>query len=469
MSLVSTNPFNQKVMLEIPEWDSAQIEESLDYACSCFKEWSKTSFEHRAKLMYNLSLILREKRSSFAELIALEMGMPICQAVGDIEKCAQIAEYYADNAEDFLKNEDIKGNKNQYVAYEPMGVLLHIAPWNYPFYLALRPIIPAIMAGNTVLLKHASNMPQVAMAIQEIFNLAGFEKGIMTSMLISSKQVQQIIEDNRVSMVTLIGSENAGRKVGAVAGNAIKKTVMELGGNDPFIVLEDANITEAAKQASLARLRNQGQSCNAAKRFILQKDIAEEFLKEVIVHFEDQVFGDPINPDTTFGPLASLASLNEVKSQVEQSLSLGAKIITGGHGEKAVLTKNWMDFVESNSTGYFYPPTILTNITKEMAVYKEEVFGPVVPIIIAEDEAEAIQLANDSSLGLGASLWTNNPDKANRLIPLLECGMVCVNSMVRSNIKMPFGGVKNSGFGRELGSQGIKEFVNVKSVVIADL
>lgn len=468
MSLVSTNPFNQKIMMEIPEWDSLKIEESIDSASSCFKTWSLTNFQYRAKLMYNLSLILREKRSSFAELIALEMGMPISQAIGDIEKCAQIAEYYADKTESFLKNELIDENPNMYIQYEPMGVLLHIAPWNYPFYLALRPVIPAIMAGNTVLLKHASNMPQVAMAIQEIFNMAGFEKGIMTSLLISSRQVQPIIEDSRVNMVTLIGSENAGRKVGAVAGNAIKKTVMELGGNDPFIVLEDANIQEAAKQAALARLRNQGQSCNAAKRFILHKDIADEFLKEVLVHFEDQVFGDPINPATTFGPLASLSSLEDIKKQVEQSLSLGAKIITGGHGKDAVLTKQWTDFIASNPNGYFYPPTILTNITKEMAVYKEEVFGPVVPIIIVGDEAEAIQVANDSSLGLGVSLWTKGLDKAKRLIPLLECGMVCVNSMVRSNIKMPFGGVKNSGFGRELGSHGIKEFVNVKSVVITD-
>jgi len=468
MALISKNPFNTNILLEVPEWTTDRVEDSVDKAFQQFKEWSKTNFEHRAKLMYNLSLILREKRSSFAELIALEMGMPISQAVGDIEKCAQIAEYYADNTEDFLKNEFIDENPNQFIQYEPMGVLLHIAPWNYPFYLALRPIIPAIMAGNTVLLKHASNMPQVAMAIQEIFNMAGFEKGVMTSLLISSKQVQPIIEDKRVNMVTLIGSENAGRKVGAVAGNAIKKTVMELGGNDPFIVLEDANIQEAAKQASLARLRNQGQSCNAAKRFIVQKSVVEDFTKQVVVHFENQVFGDPINPATTFGPLASSSSLDEIQAQVEQSLSLGAKIITGGHGKDAVLTKQWKDFIESNPTGYFYPPTILTNITKEMAVYKEEVFGPVVPIIIVEDEAEAIEIANDSNLGLGASLWTKDLEKAKRLIPLLECGMVCVNSMVRSNTEMPFGGVKNSGFGRELGSHGIKEFVNVKSVVIAE-
>jgi succinate-semialdehyde dehydrogenase / glutarate-semialdehyde dehydrogenase len=468
MALISKNPFNSKILLEVTEWSPIQLENSLENAYQQFKKWSLTSFEHRAKLMYNLSLILREKRASFAELISLEMGMPISQAIGDIEKTAQIAEYYADKTENFLKNEYIEGNENQYIAYEPMGVLLHIAPWNYPFYLALRPIIPAIMAGNTVLLKHASNMPQVAMAIQEIFNLAGFEKGVMTSLLISSSQVQPIIEDNRVTMITLIGSENAGRKVGAVAGNAIKKTVMELGGNDPFIVLEGADIQEAAKQASLARLRNQGQSCNAAKRFIIQKSVVEDFIKLVLVHFEDQVFGDPINPATTFGPLASSSSLEEIQAQVEQSLSLGAKIITGGHGKDAVLSKRWRDFIETNPTGYFYPPTILTNITKEMAVYKEEVFGPVVPIIFVEDEAEAIQVSNDSSLGLGASLWTNDLDKAKRLIPLLECGMVCVNSMVRSNIKMPFGGVKNSGFGRELGNHGIKEFVNVKSVVISE-
>ncbi len=471
MPLISKNPFTQKVMLEVPEWSAEKVEHSMDQAFSQFKVWSKTSFDHRAKLMYKLSLILREKRQNFAELISLEMGMPITQALGDIEKTAQIAEYYADNAENFLTDEIIDGDDNQYIKYEPMGILLHIAPWNYPFYLALRPIIPAIMAGNTVLLKHASNMPQVSMAIQQIFNMAGFPSGVMTSLLVSSRQIQPIIEDDRINIVTLIGSENAGRKVGAVAGNAIKKTIMELGGNDPFIVLEDANIKEAAKQASLARLRNQGQSCNAAKRFILHKDIAEEFVKEVLVHFENQAVGDPTKKETTFGPLASQESLEDIKKQVEQSLSLGAKIITGGHSENAILTKSWMEFAKQdtqNSTSCFYPPTILTNISHKMAVYSEEVFGPVVPIIIVEDEMEAIKIANDSKLGLGASLWTKDLNKAKKLTPLLECGMVCINSMVRSNIKMPFGGVKNSGFGRELGSHGIKEFVNVKSVVVSE-
>lgn len=467
MSLISQNPFNQEILLEVTEASSPQVENVVDTAFKTFASWSTTSFDHRAKLMYKLALILREKRHNFAELISMEMGMPISQAIGDIEKTAQIAEYYADHAKKFLENELIDKNQNQYITYEPMGVLLHIAPWNYPFYLALRPIIPAIMAGNTVLLKHASNMPQVAIAIGEIFKMAGFEKGVMTSIMVSSRQIQPIIEDPRISMITLIGSEQAGRKVGATAGASIKKTVMELGGNDPFIVLEDANIKEAAKQASLARLRNQGQSCNAAKRFILHKNIADQFLKEVLIHFENQVFGDPTNLETTFGPLASLSSLEDIKKQVEQSLSLGAKIITGGHGKDAILTEKWIECVKQNSKGYFYPPTILTNITKEMSVYKEEVFGPVVPIIIVEDSFEAIKIANNSRLGLGASLWTQNLEQAKQLIPLLECGMVCVNSMVRSNIKMPFGGVKNSGFGRELGSHGIKEFVSVKSVVIS--
>ena len=467
MSLISKNPFNQDILLEIPEWTSNRVEESVEFSYQEFKRWSKTSFEHRAKLMYKLALILREKRENFAELISLEMGMPVSQAVGDIEKTAQIAEYYADNAQKFLTTEIIENSKNLSIEYEPMGTLLHIAPWNYPFYLALRPVIPAIMAGNTVLLKHASNMPQCSMAIQEIFNMAGFPKGVMTSLMISSKQVHSIIEDDRINIVTLIGSENAGRKVGAAAGMAIKKTVMELGGNDPFIVLQDANIEEAAKQASLARLRNQGQSCNAAKRFIVHKNIAQQFVDKVLVHFEDQVFGDPTNPKTTFGPLASQSSLEDIKNQVEQSLSLGAKVLIGGHGKNAILPEKWVKFMQANPLGYFYPPTILTNISKEMSVYKEEVFGPVVPIIIVETDEEAIEIANDSRLGLGASLWTENLVKAKKLIPLLECGMVCVNSMVRSNIKMPFGGVKNSGFGRELGSHGIKEFTNLKSVVIA--
>jgi len=466
MPLISKNPFNQKINGEYVEWNSDQVQTAVEVAKSEFKIWKQTDFNRRSKLMHKLALVLRENRQSFAELIALEMGMPISQAVGDIEKTAQIAEYYADNAEEFLKPEFVE-NQNQYISFEPSGVLLHIAPWNYPFYLALRPIIPAIMAGNTVLLKHASNVPQIAQAISGIFQMAGFPSGVCQVLMITSKLVEPVIADPGITMVTLIGSEFAGSKVAQTAGKNLKKTIMELGGNDPFIVLKDADIIEAAKQGTTARLRNQGQSCNAAKRFLVENEVVEDFLIQIKQQFEDQEFGDPLNPKTTFGPLANQEALDTVKQQVEQSLSLGAKIITGGHGLSAVLTPKWQEFIKTNPDGYFYPPTILTNITPEMAVFKEEVFGPVIPVITVMDENEAVTVANNSSLGLGASLWTKDIEKATKLIPMLECGMVCVNSMVRSNIKMPFGGVKKSGYGRELGKDSLKEFVNIKSVVIS--
>lgn len=466
MPLISKNPFNQKINGEYKEWSSDQVQTAVETAKSEFVSWKKTDFSHRSKLMHKLALVLRENRQSFAELIAIEMGMPISQAVGDIEKTAQIAEYYADNAQEFLKPEFVE-NQNQYISYEPSGVLLHIAPWNYPFYLALRPIIPAIMAGNTVLLKHASNVPQIAQAISGIFQMAGFPSGVCQVLMITSRLVEPIIADPGITIITLIGSEFAGSKVAQTAGKNLKKTIMELGGNDPFIVLKDADITEAAKQGTTARLRNQGQSCNAAKRFLVENEVVEDFLIQIKEQFEDQEFGDPMDPKTTFGPLASQEALDTIKNQVEKSLNLGAKIITGGHGISAVLTSNWQEFIKSNPDGYFYPPTILTNITPEMPVFNEEVFGPVIPVITIMDENEAVTVANNSSLGLGASLWTKDIEKAKKLIPMLECGMVCVNSMVRSNIKMPFGGVKKSGYGRELGKDSLKEFVNIKSVVIS--
>lgn len=468
MPIISRNPYTEEILLEETELTSSQVQQAINKSKNAFDSWKKTSFDERAKLVRTLGLVLRENRQAFAELIALEMGMPVSQAAGDIEKTAQIAEYYADNTQEFLKPEFIEANNlNQYISYEPMGILLQIAPWNYPFYLALRPIIPALMAGNVAILKHASNVPQISKAIAGIFQRAGFPEGVCTVLMIGSSMVKPIIEDPRVNIVTLIGSEFAGSKVAATAGAALKKTIMELGGNDPFIVLKDADVVEAGKQATTARLRNQGQSCNAAKRFIVEEEVSEEFLALIKQNFEAEVFGDPLETKTTFGPLATQEALDTVTDQVQRSLELGAKIITGGHGPEAVLTESWKAFRTVYDKGYFYPPTILTNVTKEMPVYKEEVFGPVVPLIVVQSVEEAVAVANDSSLGLGASLWTKDLGLAKKIIPQLECGMVCVNSMVRSNIKMPFGGVKKSGYGRELGVHGLKEFVNVKSVVIS--
>jgi succinate-semialdehyde dehydrogenase/glutarate-semialdehyde dehydrogenase len=395
------------------------------------------------------------------------MGMPISQSVGDIEKSAQIAEYYADNAEEFLKNIEVTGDGKSYVSYEPLGVVLHIAPWNYPFYLALRTVIPAVMAGNSVLLKHASNVPQISQTLQALFNQAGFPEGVFTSLMISSGKVEKIIRNPIVSMVTLIGSESAGTKVAKVAGEEVKKTVMELGGNDPFIVLKDADLGEAAKQAALSRLRNQGQSCNAAKRFIVQKEVSEQFTSLVKKIFEEEAVGDPMDTQTTIGPVANAESLKTIQRQVEETLKMGGKVLTGGHLETSLQSQNYREFRQKHTAGFYYPPTLITDISTDSPLYKEEVFGPVVGIIVVEDAEEAVKVANDSVLGLGASVWTQDLDLAKEIIPQLECGMVCVNSMVRSNIKMPYGGLKRSGYGRELGPDGIKEFVNVKSVVIS--
>jgi succinate-semialdehyde dehydrogenase/glutarate-semialdehyde dehydrogenase len=467
MSLISTNPTDEQVLATVPEFSDEQVQTALHKSKNAFESWKKSSFSQRKTLMHKLALILRQERDAFTTLISLEMGMPISQSVGDIEKSAQIAEYYADNAEEFLKNIEVTGDGKSYVSYEPLGVVLHIAPWNYPFYLALRTVIPAVMAGNSVLLKHASNVPQISQTLQALFNQAGFPEGVFTSLMISSGKVEKIIRNPIVSMVTLIGSESAGTKVAKVAGEEVKKTVMELGGNDPFIVLKDADLGEAAKQAALSRLRNQGQSCNAAKRFIVQKEVSEQFTSLVKKIFEEEAVGDPMDTQTTIGPVANAESLKTIQRQVEETLKMGGKVLTGGHLETSLQSQNYREFRQKHTAGFYYPPTLITDISTDSPLYKEEVFGPVVGIIVVEDAEEAVKVANDSVLGLGASVWTQDLDLAKEIIPQLECGMVCVNSMVRSNIKMPYGGVKRSGYGRELGPDGIKEFVNVKSVVIS--
>jgi succinate-semialdehyde dehydrogenase/glutarate-semialdehyde dehydrogenase len=467
MSLISTNPTDEQVLATVPEFSDEQVQTALHKSKNAFESWKKSSFSQRKTLMHKLALILRQERDAFTTLISLEMGMPISQSVGDIEKSAQIAEYYADNAEEFLKNIEVTGDGKSYVSYEPLGVVLHIAPWNYPFYLALRTVIPAVMAGNSVLLKHASNVPQISQTLQALFNQAGFPEGVFTSLMISSGKVEKIIRNPIVSMVTLIGSESAGTKVAKVAGEEVKKTVMELGGNDPFIVLKDADLGEAAKQAALSRLRNQGQSCNAAKRFIVQKEVSEQFTSLVKKIFEEEAVGDPMDTQTTIGPVANAESLKTIQRQVEETLKMGGKVLTGGHLEPSLQSQNYREFRQKHTAGFYYPPTLITDISTDSPLYKEEVFGPVVGIIVVEDAEEAVKVANDSVLGLGASVWTQDLDLAKEIIPQLECGMVCVNSMVRSNIKMPYGGLKRSGYGRELGPDGIKEFVNVKSVVIS--
>jgi len=454
MPIISQNPANKAVLNSYDELSDSQIQTKLEVSAEAFSGWKSLPIPQRAKYMMKLSLVMRNGRNHFASLISLEMGCPISQASSEIEKCAYIAEIFAGDAERMLENETVKLDaKEAYISFEPLGPILHIAPWNYPFYLALRPAIPAIMAGNTILMKHASNVPQCSLALEAIFLEAGFPAGVFQSLLVGGRRVEPLIRDSRVKMVTIIGSEYAGSQVAAQAGSEIKKTILELGGSDPFIVLEDADIDKAVAGAVQSRLRNCGQSCNAAKRFIVMEKVAQEFTEKLKLAFEKEILGDPMEEKTTMGPLATEASLQDIQRQVDESVKLGAKVVIGGGQPE-------------NSEGYYYLPTILTNITKEMPVYSEEVFGPVAPIIVVQSLMEAIMVANDSSLGLGSSVWTADYTLAKKIIPQIEAGNVYVNSIVRGDPKLPYGGIKKSGYGREFGEYGIKEFVNIKSVVV---
>jgi len=450
MALTSTNPATGEVLATITEDTQELIDSKVRMSGIAFESWRNTSFQVRSKLMHSLSLSMRERRHLLATLITQEMGCPITQAQSEIEKCAQIIEFYADNSEGFLEDEIVTTNSK--VIFQPLGTILHIAPWNYPFLLALRPVIPAIMAGNTVLLKHASNVPQISQTLQALFTDCGFPEGIFSSLMIGARSVAAVIAQPEVVMVTLIGSESAGAKVAAVAGTELKKTLMELGGSDPFIVFPDCDLELTVKAAVTSRLRNAGQSCNAAKRFIVHRSIVEEFTSRLKAEFEKQVIGDPINPETTLGPIANESGLDDILSQVRVSVEMGATIITGGN--------------RIESSGYFMQPTILTNVGREMPVWKEETFGPVAAIRRFETVEEAINLANDNRYGLTASIWTQDKELASSLIGQIETGMVCVNQVARSDVKLPYGGVKKSGYGREFSHYGIKEFVNIKSVVV---
>jgi succinate-semialdehyde dehydrogenase/glutarate-semialdehyde dehydrogenase len=453
MAILSQNPYTEEILATFDEITPAQVQTKLETAKIAYGYWKYTSFDARAKLMMKLGLLFREKRDILAAIISHEMGMPVSQAMAEVEKSALVIEFYASNTQKFLTPEIIDvGAKENYISFEPLGTILSVAPWNFPLYLALRPVIPAIMAGNTVVLKHASNVPQCSLILQELFDQAGFPVGVFQSLLIGSGQIESIIKDDRIAMVTLIGSENAGSQIASQAGSVIKKTVMELGGSDPFIVLNDADIDKAVAAGLGSRFRNSGQSCNAAKRFILQSGIATEFVSKLIQGLKSEVIGDPLDIKTTIGPLASKNALKEIQEQVSKSVEMGAKILIGGkrHGNK----------------GYIYEPTILGNVLKGMPVYEQEVFGPVAPIMIVESVDDAIEVANDSRLGLGASLWTQNYELAKSLISKIEAGNVFINGAVRSDPNLPYGGIKKSGFGREFGEYGIKEFVNIKTVVI---
>jgi len=454
MAIQSKNPATEEVLKTFEEISNEELEQKLSLASEAFKSWKKTTFKERAVLMRKLGDYLRGHTEEFSKLQMLEMGKTMKSGPVGIEKCASLCDYYADNAENILSPEILHTDKKeQYVEFDPLGVVLAVMPWNFPFWQVYRFAVPAIMAGNVGVLKHASNVPQCAEAIEESFRASGFPEGVFQNLFLSSSRVEGVIRDDRVVAVSLTGSEKAGSEVASVAAREIKKAVLELGGSDPFVVFADADIDEAAKFAVMSRLQNNvGQSCISAKRFIVEESIKEEFTKKVVEEFSKLAVGDPSDKSTDVGPLATKQILEEVEKQVELSVSLGAKVIYGG--------------AHKEGKGYFYLPTVLGDVKKGMPVYDEEVFGPVLPIISFKNEEEAIQIANDTRYGLGASIFTSDMGKAKRVIPLIEAGNVCINDMVKSDPRTPFGGVKRSGFGRELSDYGIKEFVNIKNVWI---
>ncbi len=453
MAFISKNPATDEVLAQFDELSDEQLEQKLQTAQTAFESWRTTDFATRSKLMKALGQVFRDKASDFGKLVTVEMGRPIAKSIAELEKCATCCDYYADNAETFLKEEVVETNASKSsVRYEPLGVVLAVMPWNFPFWQVIRFAAPAIMAGNVGVLKHASNVPQCAAALEEAFIVAGFPAGIFQNLFLSSGRVGGVIKDVRIKAVTLTGSEAAGRKVASVAADNVKKAVLELGGSDPFIILEDANIDEAASVAATARLQNAGQSCIAAKRFIVTQSVADQFIEKFKAAFAAQKVGDPLDEATTVGPVVSVQAIEELQRQIDESVAKGAQVIIGGK--------------RIDGVGSFFAPTILTNVVSGMPAYHEELFGPVASVITVADEDEALRVANDTAFGLGASVWTNDELLIQKFVNGVEAGAVFVNGMVVSDPRLPFGGLKRSGYGRELSHHGIREFVNVKTVWI---
>jgi succinate-semialdehyde dehydrogenase/glutarate-semialdehyde dehydrogenase len=451
MGIASINPANGEVLKKFEALTDAAIEEKIRRAAETFPKFRKLSFAERAGMMRKAAEILESDKGELAKLMTLEMGKTYRSAVDEAVKCAWGCRYYADNAEKFLADEVIETSASRsYIKYQPMGVILVVMPWNFPFWQVFRFIAPGLMGGNVGLLKHASNVPQCALKIEEILRRAGFPEGAFQTLLIGSDKVDKILADDRIAAATLTGSEDAGAKVGAGAAKRIKKVVLELGGSDPFIVMPSANLEEAVMMAVKARTINNGQSCISAKRFIVAESIAERFEKEFVAKMETLKLGDPFDEKTDVGPLATADAVETLHADVQKTVEMGGKVLTGGKAAKM--------------PGNYYLPTVLTNVPKESPAYKEEFFGPVASLFRVKDINEAIRIANDTRFGLGASAWTNDAKEQEQFVSELEAGMVFVNQMVASDPRVPFGGVKKSGYGRELSTFGIREFTNVKTV-----
>ena len=453
MSIASTNPATGDVLRAFQTLSGAELENKLALAAAAFDARRRTSFAERARWMLRAAEILEKEKKDCARLMTLEMGKLFRAAVAEAAKCAAACRYYAENAERFLADEIVRMEAGRsFVRYQPLGPILAVMPWNFPFWQVIRFAAPALMAGNAGLLKHASNVPQCALKIEEIFRRAGFAEGMFQTLLIESARVDAVIGDPRVAAATLTGSEEAGIQVGVAAAKGIKKTVLELGGSDPFIVMASADVDRAIATAVDARVQNNGQSCIAAKRFIVAAAIADEFERRFVERMKALHAGDPMDENTELGPLSSPEALDTLDRAVRESVAAGARLLTGGH--------------RIERPGNYYAPTVLTDIPANSLAYCEELFGPVASLFRAKDAAEAVRIANDSRFGLGASVWTSDPGEMEYFINEIEAGMVFVNAMVASDPRLPFGGVKHSGHGRELGVDGIREFVNIKTVCI---
>lgn len=453
MPHISLNPTNNQIVQSHASWDNHRLEQALEKAHSAQQTWAQTPFRVRAKMLRDVAVELLAQRYWYATSITMEMGKPLLEARAEVEKCAAVCDYYAHHGEDFLRAQPAESDAGKsYVAHYPLGVVLAIMPWNFPFWQTFRAAAPALMAGNAVVLKHASNVPQCALALQAIFRESGLPEGLFTALMIAVDQVPDVIASPHVHAVTLTGSEAAGRKVAAEAGQNLKKCVLELGGSDPFIVLHDADMELAVNMAVSSRFLNCGQSCIAAKRFIVVPEIADEFLQRLKIKVEELKLGDPMEAATQIGPMARLDLRDTLHAQVTDSIAQGAVAVTGCQP------------VERE--GFFYQPSILDHVTANTRAYHEELFGPVAIVIRAANEGDALRIANDTRFGLGSSIWSKDTARAERLAQHIQAGCTFINGMVKSDPHLPFGGVKDSGYGRELSRLGIHEFVNAKTVWI---
>jgi succinate-semialdehyde dehydrogenase/glutarate-semialdehyde dehydrogenase len=452
--IASINPFNGKTMKVFEPYSDAEIERRLELSSKTFQCYRATPFHERAKKLIRAAEILEADKRKFAEIMTSEMGKTIGSAEAEALKCALGCRYYAETAEKSLADTPLRTEASStFVRYQPLGPVLAVMPWNFPFWQVLRFAAPALMAGNTGLLKHASNVPQSALAIEELFLRAGFPEGAFQTLLVGSDKVEALINDERIKAVTLTGSEPAGRAVASQAGRQIKKTVLELGGSDPFIIMPSADMSQAMATAVKARVINNGQSCISAKRFIIADSIYNDCERDFVARMKALKVGDPMDPATDVGPLANKQILADLEDQVQRAVAAGARVLTGGR--------------RTNGQGFAYEPTVLAGVPRNADIFREEFFGPVAMLFKVRDAAEAIDLANDSPFGLGASAWTQDKGEQERFINGIESGQVFVNAMVASDPRVPFGGVKRSGYGRELGVPGIREFVNQKTVLVA--